>query len=663
MDMSQYLEYFLSEAAEHLQALNANLLELEQRPDNRDVFNEILRSAHTLKGMSATMGFKHMSELTHEMESTLLLLKDCQVSVVSEVVDVLFKCLDALQEMITGVEAGGCRAQGAPGAGDFDCLPLKEALKRLQNLRNQSSEPVPIDDYPPIPAKEVSIQLNGYDVNVLGTALDQGYGAYVARFALAPHTLMKAPRVYMVFKAIEDQEAEIVKSEPPAQTLEEENFDDRFDVVFVAKKPVAAFVEALNKISEVSLLSLEQIDQEYLRQKTVRPAHLDRSGQEDKTSLSARTVRVNTERLDSLLDLVGESVINKTRLERLCSSLNNPEIQEAVEHLGRLTAEMQSIVMKMRMVPIEQVFNRFPRMVRDLSRELNKNIQFSIEGVKTELDRTVVDEIGEPLMHLLRNAVDHGAELPEERLKAGKPEQALLRLAARQEGNSVVIEVVDDGRGINLERVWEKAVENGLLVVDAVVDESALMDCVFKAGFSTVDQVTDVSGRGMGMDVVKTKVESLNGSIELDTRMGQGTTARIRLPLTLAIIRAMLVEVGGEQYAIPLGVIDEIALITPDRVKNLEKREAMLLRGSVLPLVRLSELLQVPAAENGEAVFVVVVRKGGQRYGLVADALAGMQDVVIKPLGKLLKGIPGLAGATVLGDGQVSMILAVDSLF
>jgi two-component system chemotaxis sensor kinase CheA len=356
-------------------------------------------------------------------------------------------------------------------------------------------------------------------------------------------------------------------------------------------------------------------------------------------------------------------VINKTRLEQLCSSVNDPEIQEAVERLGRLTGDMQSIVMKMRMVPIEQVFNRFPRMVRDLSRELNKNIQFSIGGLETELDRTVADEIGEPLMHLLRNAVDHGAELPDERLLAGKPEQILLRLTARQEGNSVVIEVIDDGRGINLGLVWEKAVENGLLAPDAAVEESIILDCVFKAGFSTVERVTDVSGRGMGMDVVKSKVESLGGRIELETRLGEGTTVRIRLPLTLAIIRAMLVQVAGEQYAIPLGVVDEIALITPDRVKNLEKREAMLLRGSVLPLMRLSNLLQVSATETGEESFVVVVRKGGQRYGLVADALTGMQDVVIKPLGKLLKGIPGLAGATVLGDGQVSMILAVDSLF
>jgi two-component system chemotaxis sensor kinase CheA len=658
MDMSQYLEYFLSEAAEHLQALNSNLLELEQRPDNREVFNEILRSAHTLKGMSATMGFKRVAELTHEMESTLLLLKDCQVSVTSEAVDVLFKCLDALQAMITGVEAGG----SPESADDFDCPPLKEALKRLQNLHDQSSALAPVEATL-IPVKETGSQLNDSELGVLGTALDQGYGAYLARFALAPDTMMKAPRVYMVFKAIEDQEAEIVKSDPPAQTLEEENFDDRFSIVFVAKKPVAAFTEALSKISEVSLLSLEQIDHEYLRHKTDRAEQPDRSGPDDRASLLARTVRVNTERLDSLLDLVGESVINKTRLERLCSSVNDPEIQEAVEHLGRLTADMQSIVMKMRMVPIEQVFNRFPRMVRDLSRELNKNIHFSVGGLETELDRTVADEIGEPLMHLLRNAVDHGAELPEERLIAGKPEQVHLRLTAHQEGNSVVIEVIDDGRGINLDRVWEKAVENGLLAPDAVVEESAILDCVFKAGFSTVDQVTDVSGRGMGMDVVKSKVESLDGRIELETRLGEGTTARIRLPLTLAIIRAMLVQVADEQYAIPLGVVDEIALITPDRIKNLEKREAMLLRGSVLPLMRLSDLLQVPAAENGEEGFVVVVRKGGQRYGLVADALTGMQDVVIKPLGKLLKGIPGLAGATVLGDGQVAMILAVDSLF
>jgi two-component system chemotaxis sensor kinase CheA len=658
MDMSQYLECFMSEAAEHLQALSTNLLELERGPGNMDVFNEILRSTHTLKGMSATMGFKHMAELTHEMESTLLLLKDCRDAAASEVVDVLFKCLDALQVMITAIGEGG----SPEGADDFDCLLLKEELKRLQGILDHSSAPVPGESPLPL-VKEAGSQLNDCELDVLGIALDEGYGAYVARFALAPDTLMKAPRVYMVFKAIEDRGAEIIKSDPPTETLEEENFDDRFSIVFVAAKPASAFTEALSKISEVSLLSFEQIDQEYLQHNTERGERSGRGGQDDKVSLSVRTVRVNTERLDSLLDLVGESVINKTRLERLCSGTSNPEIQEAVEHLGRLTADMQSIVMKMRMVPIEQVFNRFPRMVRDLSRELNKNIKFSIEGIETELDRTVVDEIGEPLMHLLRNAVDHGAELPEERLKSGKPEQVLVRLTAHQEGSSVVIEVTDDGRGINMDRVWEKAVENGLLSPDALAEESDILNCVFKPGFSTVEQVTDISGRGVGMDVVKYKVESLDGSIELETRSGEGTTARIRLPLTLAIIRAMLVQVAAEQYAIPLGVVDEIALITPDLVIDLEKREAMLLRGKVLPLVRLSEALQVPGAEKVDDGFVVVVRKGGQRFGLVVDALAGMQDVVIKPLGKLLKGVPGLAGATVLGDGQISMILAVDSLF
>ncbi len=645
MDMSQYLDSFLAEATEHLQALNANLLELEQRPDNKDVFNEILRSAHTLKGMSATMGFRRMAELTHEMESTLLLLKDCQVSVASEVVNVLFRCLDALQAMTNGVEAGN--------EDDFDYLPLKEALKRLQNIQDQLSVPSPIKDRPVMSAEKDGCQLKGYDYDVLQTALDQGRQAYIARFALAPHTVMKAPRVYMVFKALEDQEAEIVRSEPPAQDLEEEKFDDCFDIVFVAKKPVAILTEALGKISEVSLLAMEPIDHDYLRHKTDRP---------EPPPLLFRTIRVSTERLDNLLDLLGELVINKTRLERLCSSVGNPEIQEAVEQMGQLTADIQSVVMKIRMVPIEQVFNRFPRMVRDLSRELNKNIQFDIEGKETELDRTVIDEIGEPLMHLIRNAVDHGIELPEERLKAGKPEQAVLSLTARHEGNGVVIEVIDDGRGINLERVREKAIENGLLAPEAVVDESTLLGYVFKTGFSTADQVTDVSGRGVGMDVVKTKVESLNGSVELETRREQGTTVRIRLPLTLAIIQAMLVQVGDEQYVIPMGVIDEIALLTPDRAKKLEKSEAMLLRGRVLPLVRLAELLGVEsAAENGDEC-VVVVQKGEYRYGLVVDGLIGLQDIVIKPLGRLLKGVPGLAGATVLGDGRVSMILAVDSL-
>ncbi|MGB9792889.1 MAG: chemotaxis protein CheA, partial [Thermacetogeniaceae bacterium] len=358
-------------------------------------------------------------------------------------------------------------------------------------------------------------------------------------------------------------------------------------------------------------------------------------------------------------------VINKTRLEQIGLLHRIPELLEAIEQMGRLTTDLQNIVMKVRMVPIKQVFNRFPRMVRDLSRELNKDVRFIIEGQDTELDRTVIDEIGDPLVHLIRNALDHGIENPDERIKAGKERTAMLRLAARQDGNNVVIEVEDDGRGIDIEKIRKKAVENGLLTEKEAEDagEDELLKLIFQPGFSTADAITDLSGRGVGMDVVKSKIESLNGSISIETRKNIGTKVSISLPLTLAIIQALLVSVGKEQYAIPLSSIDETTFILPEDIKTVKNQEVMLLRGTVLPLLRLEKLLDVPTdGRNNEELFVVVVRKGERRFGLVVDQLVGQQEIVIKSLGQLLNGIRGIAGATILGNGQVSLILDVNSL-
>lgn len=676
MDMSQYLETFLADAAECLQSLNDNLLVMEKDPQNGEVLGEIFRSAHTLKGMAATMGFKGIAELTHEMESTLDLLRRQALVATPEVVDVLLKCLDALESMVASV-----RDEGGDEA--FDHSRLTAELRRLQNQGSKPPTPnglarvgggeQPGDNRPEAGADSSG---NGWsytksELDVLEQARREGYRAYHARLSLDPETIMKAPRVFMVFKAIEDLSGEVIKSDPPVEDLEDEKFESGFELLFISKEPAAAFRESLGRIAEVNLESLEEVA--FNRVSTAAAGSPDgqevggkqaRNSHETRNAINLKTVRVDTERLDNLLNLVGELVINKTRLEQLSAGVRSGELQDAVDHMGRLTSDLQSLVMKIRMVPVEQVFNRFPRMVRDLSRELGKQISFEIQGEETELDRTVIDEIGEPLVHLLRNSIDHGIEPPDERLRRGKPETSVLRLAARHEGNNVIIEVSDDGRGIDLERVRARAVQRGLLTGDQNPGREALLSLLFEPGFSTAEEVTDISGRGVGMDVVKKKVEALNGSIELETGEGTGTTTRIRLPLTLAIIQAMLVQVGEERYAIPLGVIDETAILNREQIKKVQHQEVMLLREKVLPLVSLAERLQVEGRECQEKeLFVVVVRRGGRQYGLVVDSLLGQQDIVIKSLGKWLKGIPGLAGATILGDGQVSLILDIDSLF
>lgn len=669
MDLSQYLDMFLAESKEHLDSLNNNLLLLEKEPGNIVILNEIFRSAHTLKGMAATMGFEQITELTHEMESTLMLFKEEKLSVNPEVMDVLLRCLDALEEMIKDPEA-------IDGQVNLSS-PLITKLRALGETR--SRQPASTGDVA-LP-ESYPAEFNEYELSVLQAAEKSNYRAFYLKVGIAPGTVMKSVRAFMVFRSLEEV-GQIIKCHPPVQDLEEEKFEDSFEMVLLSQKPPEQIAGILEKISEVIVLSLQQIDiskiSHYLR-KADSELGTDYQAVPEKSdivnmrssrgvvhdAIAFRTVRVDIGRLDMLMNLVGELVINKTRLEQIGLSHRLSELLEAIEQMGRLTTDLQSLVMKVRMVPIRQVFNRFPRMVRDFARELHKDVEFIMEGQDTELDRTVIDEIGDPLVHLIRNALDHGVEPQEERAQAGKTKTALLRLAARQDGNSVVIEVEDDGRGIDLEKVRRKALAKGIITEkeEEYVNERALLKLIYEPGFSTADVVTDLSGRGVGMDVVKSKIESLNGNIEIETKKNQGTKVKISLPLTLAIIQALLVSVGGEQYAIPLSSIDETTFITPEQIKTVKGQEVMLLRGAVLPLLRLESLLDVKtAASENRDLFVVVVRKGECQTGLVVDALVGQQEIVIKSLGKLLSGTKGFAGATILGNGQVSLIIDISSL-
>jgi len=655
VDLTQYLDLFLAEAREHLESLSEHLLRLEKEPENKEIINEIFRSAHTLKGMAATMGFEQITELTHEMENALSLLKEEKVRVTPEVIDVLLRCVDLLEVMVRDLKEGKSESRFFQD--------LLEELQQLSSFAVESPQEVSSTATPS------GLEFNEYDISVIQAAEENGYKAFYLKVGLAPGTVMKSVRAFMVFRNLEDI-GQIIKCYPPAQDLEEERFEDEFEVVLLTQVSREKVSEVLEKISEVRVLALKELKTSELiskpePKKEVSQEQARESLRDFSAPRTLRTVRVDIERLDNLMNLVGELVINKTRLEQIGVTHRISELLEAVEQMGRLTSDLQSLVMKVRMVPVEHVFNRFPRMVRDLAREMGKEVEFVVEGKETELDRTVIDEIGEPLVHLLRNALDHGIEAPEERIKKGKPRVGLLRLEARHEGNNVIIEVEDDGRGIDLEKVREKAIAMGLLSEkeESYLDEKALLNLIFQPGFSTADEVTDVSGRGVGMDVVKSKIESLNGTIEVETKKDLGTKVKISLPLTLAIIQALLVNVGNEQYAIPLSSIDETTCVTSDQIKTMQNREVMFLRGMVLPLVRLHDLLGTErVSENGE-MYVVVARKGERQVGLVVDSLAGQQDIVIKSLGKFLEGIPGIAGATILGNGQVALIIDVNSLF
>jgi len=672
IDMSQYMGIFLEESREHLSNLNQHLLKIEKNFQDEESLNEIFRAAHTLKGMASTMGVEDLADLTHHMENVLSALKEGQLKVNTKVINTLFQCFDRMQSMLDSIESSG--------SSNFDNIDL---INNLENIRNGSYK----EDINPgreelsgvksssdkgLAGSNFKFQYNSYDITVLKEAFLKGYNVFSVQISIDESCLMKAVRAFMVFKCLEE-DGEIIKSVPHVQDLDEGNFENDFNLLFISKTELEKIENRINAISEIQVTAIDEISESMLE--------VNNHKQEEKTSQNQdsrdaaenkqihkfkKNVRVDIDKLDMLMNLVGELVMYKGCLEQIGAAHKIPQLNETIEQMDRISTDLQSVVMIVRMLPVENVFNRFPRMVRDLAQGLNKEVEFIMEGKETELDRTVIDEIGEPLVHLLRNALDHGIELPQERIALGKPAQGTLLLGARHEGNNIYIDVKDDGRGINAQLIAARAVEKGIIKQDEIsqYSDNDLYQLIFTPGFSTASQVSDISGRGVGLDVVKTKIESLNGEISIETKPGNGTRFRIKLPLTLAIIQALMVAVNEEIYAIPLSSVNETTLINKSDIKVIQNQEVITLRGDILPLFRLHEILAVPEEDTEkQEMYVVVVRKGERQIGLVVDALIGQQEIVIKSLGKILSGIPGLAGAIIAGDGNVRLILDIATLF
>ena len=682
MDMSQYLDIFVEESKEHLQNLNTSLLELEKDPNNASVIHEIFRVAHTLKGMAGTMGFTHMATLTHDMEDVLDGLRNNRVQVSPEVVDVLFQCLDALEGYVTEIVSTGQE-------GKEDNAGIIAALARLMNKGDSAGQPKKDTKSPEARDKAAGdglrLKLNIYDKNVIEKAMESSMNVLQIYVELDKKCLLKAARAFIIFQIL-DRNAEIMKSDPSVEDIEDEKFDYSFAVLVITKHDEAFFQKEINSVAEVRNVETVKITGKHTesiqggkneeetmpsgKQDGIADANSAAGGTQKAANtkrLTNKTVRVDIDRLDVLMNLVSELIITKTRLEDVGSGGKTNDYNQAVENLERITTNLHDAVMKVRMVPVETVFSRFPRMVRDIARELKKDMVLHMSGEETELDRTVIDEIGDPLIHIIRNSADHGLEKPEDRKAKGKDTTGNIWLRAYQDGNNVVIEVEDDGQGINIEKVRRKIIEKGLESEEtgAVLSESEIIQYLFRPNFSTADKVTDLSGRGVGLDVVKTKIEALGGNIELDTEFGKGSKTIIRLPLTLAIIQALLVKVGDEKYAIPLSNIREIDDIKPSDIQLVRNKEVMMLRGMVIPLIRLQNVLGVPERESAEIkkqLTCVIVKKGDKLSGLVVDTLIGQQEIVIKSLGKLLAGIRSIAGATILGDGNVALIIDVNSI-
>lgn len=675
MDTQQYMSMFLEESMDNLQTLNESLLELEQNPDDINKVNEIFRVAHTIKGMAATMGFNQMAELTHKMEDVLSKFRDGQLSVNQDVVTVLFQCLDTLESMVNNIQSEDNQEIDIQSV--INGLEAIVSNKPIESVQAKEVEKAVVSSNDTVPDR---IALNEYDINVLKEAKYRGYNAYEIRIILSENTLLKSARAFLVFKNLEES-GEIIKSNPSAEDLENENFDLEIRLVYVTTKVSNNIYESIMSISEIDKVDVwdldvekyiaakretEAVPQKVEEVKKVEPvakkneAKASGNGKEHSTQKKVhQSVRVDLERLDMFMNMVSELVINRTRLEQISSNYKLAELNETLEHVARITSDLQDLVMKIRMLPLDVVFNRFPRMIRDLSVELNKDIDFVIKGSDTELDRTVIDEIGEPLIHLIRNAADHGIEDRETRIARGKNPTGTIKLIAYQEGTKAVIKVEDDGNGIDVEKVRSKAEKIGINT-DGMSEED-IRNLIFAQGFSTNEKVTDISGRGVGMDVVKTKITALGGTVSVESEMGKGSSFIIKLPLTLQIIQALLVKVGADTLAISLGYIDRVIDFKEDMVKKSNNREVIMYRGNVIPFVRVNEKLKIEQADN-ENKFVVIVKVGDKTTGLLVDSLLGQQEIVIKHLGKTLKNMKQYIGATILGDGLVTLILDVAAL-
>lgn len=677
MEANQYKEMFLEESREHLQSLNDGLLSLEDNPDDLSVLNEIFRNAHMIKGMSATMGYNKIAELTHDMENVLDLLRKEQLKVSSDIVDKLFKCIDALEQNIESVGEGGPEDV----ADVTDLVASLSAIVKSVESGADPSAPAAAAPAPEPAGNEAGLELDEADLDVIAQAKNTGLRAYALKVVLSDKCILKAARSYMVMNAL-DEQGDVVKSVPSAEDLEQEKFGNSFELVFVTEIEAKQVEEIVAEISEVESCTVTEIQEKKTAPADVPAAPAAKaaapapkgaakpasgaSKAPEKKLKSGQSVRVDIEKLDTLLNLVGELVINKVRLEQIGIMHRLTELTETLEQMDRVTTDLQTVVMKVRMVPVGQVFNRFPRMIRDLAKELNKEINLTIEGEETELDRTVIDEIGDPIMHLLRNSLDHGVEHPDDREAKGKPRTGEVGLIARHEGNNVVIMVTDDGKGIDADVIRRKAIEKGMISAEEAeaLNDADAVRLIFLPGFSTAEQITDVSGRGVGMDVVRSKIESLGGHVDVETKIDEGSVFKIKLPLTLAIIQALLVKIQDEMYAIPLGSIDSTINISPDDIKTVKNKEVIVLRGQIIPIIRGADVLQVPKAEGeeNEDIFVVVVHIGDRKAGIVVDNLIGQQEIVIKTMGKLLAGLKVIPGATVLGDGRVALILDVSAL-
>ena len=669
MDSAQYAELFLTESREHVSAINHSLLELERGAGGDEPVGAIFRGVHTIKGMSATMGYSAVASLSHELETLLDVVRKGGRTVDAKLMDLLFRAADllerAIESAVSGVDA-------------VDVMPMVHQLQAEAGRDSQTFSSMAMTSEMPIPGMGITAELPIPTADAWTAAAASGPGMLV-RVRIIHGTPLKGVRAFLVVEAAKKL-GEVGQVSPTVDALQADDFDHDFCFRLTTELSEEDVVAALKRAGDVDEV---RAGDGAVAAPSPAPAVGDvatkgvngnggigigngignGSASNGGAVRQQRSVRIDLRRLDNLMNLIGELVITRGRLVQLTGAVDDPALTETVAQTSRLVADLQDEIMTSRMVPVWQVFDRFPRLVRDAARSVGKPVEFTIEGKEVELDRSMLDEVGDPIVHLLRNAIDHGIESPDVRREQGKPESGRLTLSASRDRSAVAIRVTDDGRGIDRDKVLKRAHEHGLLDPSKTdLSDEELFRIISQAGFSTADKVTDLSGRGVGIDAVHNRVRSLGGSVDIRTAPGKGTTVTLRLPLTLAIVRSLLARIGDETYAIPMTHVSETVELHPEILHTLKGREVLMIREEVLPLIRMRQLLH----HEGDAVRgleqVVVVEMAERRAALVVDALIGQQEIVVKQYDGVQNGLTLFGGATILGDGAPALIIDVSSL-
>ncbi|MDN2453734.1 chemotaxis protein CheA [Lactobacillus sp. UCMA15818] len=674
-DNSVYRNLFFEESDDNLQKLNDDVLELESEPQNIDLVNEIFRAAHTLKGMSATMGYDVMTKLTHKMENLFDFFKSGKLKVTSEYISLIFECLDKLSQLVEDLRNDQELSEDQ----------ISELLKKLidveKSVNGTTTEEV---HNTTSKSEELTTGLNNSedaDIDVVKKARSQGYNAFAVAIRIDKESMLKGPRAFLIIEHLE-QEGDVIYTEPTADLLENGEFDTDFKLIYLTKSTKEQVEANIDSNSEIDTFIVEEFDstkvlngKEQVQTTEESPiakpaentpkkpmkAKEKKNSTPNKHPSAARnqSIRVDLSRLDLFLNLVSELVVYRNQLDDANKRNDATEVKDSLEQVSRLTSELQDLVLKIRMQQVSVVFSRFPRMVRDLARELDKDMELVVEGEETELDKTVVSELSEPLIHLLRNSADHGIESAEVRQKYGKPVKGIIKLSAYQEGNQVNITLEDDGKGLDPQVMKESAESKGIDTTGMTDDE--LINLIFHPGFSTAKKITNISGRGVGLDAVMAKISDLGGSLEMKTELHVGTRFLIKLPLTLSIIQALMVRVANESFAIPLDVVERVVVIQEKEIITSMDKEVVEYQEGLIPVIRVDQVLGLTNEENAKQ-FAIVVKSDKQYFAVLVNELIGQQEIVIKKIDIIIQKLNKFQGATIFGNGSIALILDVNAI-